>query len=493
MSGSGWLLFPLEHKSKAASHPQQHFKRMFIFGGLHVMLFVEGEGRLWCSSYWGQNSLHKLAANPEQSQTLTWQEIALAVGNVTLLDGRSTSVTFVSVSAVVLFCFFPNSQDLLLNALMGKTFGCDLTSWEAMKEGSPVCRWSVLQDVLHALCPLSCLSTVGLMQWAVWGLELSWKQLKGWGQIICFYKRTVPMPTERAHGAVIASKGVVSVEEISTTGNGWFCCKFPCQDLRHSEAAPNHLCFIGLKSFWQQRITGAGGYLGQMPATTGCGAGGKALLGIWGNKLLVCQLTGTAEICRTEVSQGHVTWAVRSDTALVKQALELFEPVFGSGAHLRKEFPSGIWGCEWRTHSSATSSLQAQPGATCFQFLPSTEAILCLLLLLFVYSSPHPICLSPLLPPVLFPSLSLLPLIPCKRLIILTGSAMAFISLRQPRNVCEHLLWHPSCSLTNQISHFPWSDTVRNVGRGAGGKLQQSQLGKGHWGSIQLGCHVGPH
>lgn len=61
---------------------------------------------------------------------------------------------------------------------------------------------------------------------------------------------------------------------------------------------------------------------------------------------MVCQLTGTAEICRTEVSQGHVTWAVRSDTALVKQALELFEPVFGSGAHLRKEFPSGIWGCE---------------------------------------------------------------------------------------------------------------------------------------------------
>lgn len=28
------------------------------------------------------------------------------------------------------------------------------------------------------------------------------------------------MSTERAHGLIIASEGVVSVEEISTTGNG---------------------------------------------------------------------------------------------------------------------------------------------------------------------------------------------------------------------------------------------------------------------------------
>lgn len=183
---------------------------------------------------------------------------------------------------------------------------------------------------------------------------------------------------------------------------GWFCCKFPCQDLWHSEAAPNHLCFTGLKSFWQQRIASAGGYLGQMPATTACGAGGKALLGIWSNKLLVCQLMGTAEICRTEVSQGHVTRAVWADTdsggaglsALWASVWEWCTPEEGTS--------KWNWGL-WRSHSSATSSLQAQPGGSCFQFLASTEAVLYLLLLLFVYSSPHPICLSLLLPPVLFP------------------------------------------------------------------------------------------
>lgn len=51
-------------------------------------------------------------------------------------------MTSVSVSAVVWVCFFffLNSQDLPLNALMGRTFGCYLTSWEARKAGSPVCR-----------------------------------------------------------------------------------------------------------------------------------------------------------------------------------------------------------------------------------------------------------------------------------------------------------------------------------------------------------------
>ena len=71
---------------------------------------------------------------------------------------------------------------------------------------------------------------------------------------------------------------------------------------------------------------------------------------------------------------------------------------------------------------------------------PPQQRQTCLLLLLFTCSSPHPICLSLLLPPLLSPSLFHLPLIPCKRLIILTGSAMAFIFLRQPRDVCEHLL-----------------------------------------------------
>lgn len=93
---------------------------------------------MWCNRQWGQNSLNKLAANPEQSQTLTWQGIALSVKNVTLLDGRSTNVTFVSVSAVGFFSL--NGQDLPLNALIGRTFGCNLTSWEARKGGSPVCR-----------------------------------------------------------------------------------------------------------------------------------------------------------------------------------------------------------------------------------------------------------------------------------------------------------------------------------------------------------------
>lgn len=35
------------------------------------------------------------------------------------------------------------------------------------------------------------------------------------------------MPTERAHGVIIASKGVVSVEEISTTGNGLILLQVP--------------------------------------------------------------------------------------------------------------------------------------------------------------------------------------------------------------------------------------------------------------------------
>lgn len=35
------------------------------------------------------------------------------------------------------------------------------------------------------------------------------------------------MPTERAHGVIIASTGVVSVEEISSTGNGLILLQVP--------------------------------------------------------------------------------------------------------------------------------------------------------------------------------------------------------------------------------------------------------------------------
>lgn len=91
---------------------------------------------------------------------------------------------------------------------------------------------------------------------------------------------------------------------------------------------------------------------------------------------------GTAEICRTEVSQDCVTRAVRSDTALVEQALVLFEPVFGSGAHLRKKSPSGIGGCEGPIHlppvhskhslgplASNSSPAEKQSCVSCFCYL----------------------------------------------------------------------------------------------------------------------------
>lgn len=68
--------------------------------------------------------------------------------------------------------------------------------------------------------------------------------------------------------------------------------------------------------------------------------------------------------------------------ALVEQALVFFEPVFGSGAHLRKESPNGIGGCEGAIHlppvhskhslgSLASNSLPAQRQScvSCFCYL----------------------------------------------------------------------------------------------------------------------------
>lgn len=142
----------------------------------------------------------------------------------------------------------------------------------------------------------------------------------------------------------------------------------------------------------------------------------------------------------------------------------------------------------WKVQFICYSWLQTQPAALA-SASSSAQKQTCLLLLLFTHSSPHPICLSLLLFPLPSPSLFHLPLIPCKRLIILTGSAMAFIFLRQPRNLCEHLLWHSLCSLTNQIGHFFWSGTARNVRRIGGGNSIRSSCVNGQWSSIQLGCH----
>lgn len=68
--------------------------------------------------------------------------------------------------------------------------------------------------------------------------------------------------------------------------------------------------------------------------------------------------------------------------ALVEQALVLFEPVFRSGAHLRKESPSGIAGCEGPIHlppvhskhslgslASNSSPAQRQSCVSCFCYL----------------------------------------------------------------------------------------------------------------------------
>lgn len=49
------------------------------------------------------NSPHKIAVNPEKAQTLTWQSIALAVEEVTVLDGRSHRYDFHLGVSVVFF------------------------------------------------------------------------------------------------------------------------------------------------------------------------------------------------------------------------------------------------------------------------------------------------------------------------------------------------------------------------------------------------------
>lgn len=62
-------------------------------------------------------------------------------------------MTFISVSAM--FFFSLNSQDLPLNALMGRTFGCDLTSWEARKGGKYMLSWvKVICVTRSAACSL---------------------------------------------------------------------------------------------------------------------------------------------------------------------------------------------------------------------------------------------------------------------------------------------------------------------------------------------------
>lgn len=87
------------------------------------------------------------------------------------------------------------------------------------------------------------------------------------------------MPTERTHGVKTASKRVVSVGEFSTTGNGLILLYVPLPGLLTvSQKLLLSICFTGIKCFWQQRITGAGGYLGQIPATTSCRAGGYGVV-----------------------------------------------------------------------------------------------------------------------------------------------------------------------------------------------------------------------
>lgn len=239
---------------------------------------------------------------------------------------------------------------------------------------------------------------------------------------------------------------------LSTTGEGLIlpklgCSEFLRQDLRQSlRSCSCPSVFTGVKRSRQQRITAAGGYLGQMPGATGCGAGGYGavrprlafeVISFW--SVSSCEAQRFVELGSCGAALRGLSGLTRLWQGRPQRSLSLCPGAVrtwgGAGVDISTWSP-GLR----RTHSSATSSLRAQPGAPRFHLLPSTEAILSLLLLLFVYSSPHPICLSLLLPPLPFPSLSLLPLVPCKRLIILTGSAMAFISLRRPRNVCEHLL-----------------------------------------------------
>lgn len=233
---------------------------------------------------WGccQNSLHKLAVDPEEVQTLTWQGIALAVGNVTVLDGRSHRCNFHLRVSVVVFSWKVRMchRVPLQGAPLDVTWN-PLGSQEGRTVYAILCVGNLCYEICcMSWCSLSCLSTAGLVQRAVWGLWLSWRQLKGWGQIICFYKGTVPVPTERAHRVITASKGVVSLGEPNTTGDGLILLQVPLPGpLTVSEAAPIQLCFTGVECFWQQRINGAGGYLCQMPATTGCGAGGCGVVG----------------------------------------------------------------------------------------------------------------------------------------------------------------------------------------------------------------------
>lgn len=92
------------------------------------------------------------------------------------------------------------------------------------------------------------------------------------------------MPTERAHRVITASKGVVSLGEPNTTGDGLLLLQVPLPGpLTVSEAAPLQLCFTGVECFWQQRINGAGGYLSNAShyrLWSWRVWGGRALLGI---------------------------------------------------------------------------------------------------------------------------------------------------------------------------------------------------------------------